>query len=263
MMRPTAVVLCLAASLATAACAKDTPAADGQATSNADTAATARSDTPPPVPATRQRFDFDADTVGAVPAGFSPAHTGRGERGRWEVIAAPDAPNGGRAVAQLDADRTSYRFPLLVLDAVQARDVEVAVAGKPVAGKKDQAYGLVWRYQDPHNYYVVRANALEDNVVLYKVEDGERSDLPLVGKGRTYGTDVNVPDGAWSTLRVRALGSHFTVYLGDRELFAVEDATFTAPGKVGLWTKADSVSWFDDLEVAVFDQPAAGGAARP
>lgn len=209
------------------------------------------------------RFDFDAMEVGRGPVGFTPALSGRGEPGRWEVVAAPDAPSGKQAVAQLDADRTSYRFPVLVLDSVSARDVELSVAGKPISGSKDQAIGLVWRYRDPGNYYVVRANALEDNVVLYKVQDGERTDLPLVGKGRTYGVDVDVPDSTWSTLRVRARGNRFTVYLRDREIFEVEDDTFTAAGKVGLWTKADSVTWFDDFEVVVIDDAAKQAEPTP
>lgn len=258
MFRTIAALLALFASLAASACADEPPGDSARAPTDSTEPPTAsRSAQPATIaPVAPLRFGFDADSVGAVPAGFSPAHTGRGAQGRWEVSAAPGAPSGSRAVAQLDADRTSYRFPLLVLDALRARDVDLAVAGKPVSGRTDQAFGLVWRYQDPDNYYVVRANALEDNVVLYKVEAGERSDLPLVGEGRTYGVDVDVPGAAWSTLRVRAVGNRFTVYLGDRELFAVEDDTFSAPGKVGLWTKADSVAWFDDLEVLVLDEPA-------
>jgi hypothetical protein len=113
----------------------------------------------------------------------------------------------------------------------------------------DQAAGLVWRYQDEDNYYIVRANALEDNVVLYKVEKGKRTDLPLKGEGRTYGRKTEVPSGQWSTLRLVAQGSLFEVHFNGQKLFDVEDSTFTGPGKVGVWTKADSVTYFDDLTV--------------
>ena len=123
---------------------------------------------------------------------------------------------------------------------------------KPVSGREDQAAGLVWRYRDSDNYYVVRANALEDNVVLYKVERGKRSDLRAKGAGLlSYGRKIDVPSGAWSSLRVVARGSVFVVHFNDQVLFEVEDLTFTQPGKVGVWTKADSVTYFDDLAVAV------------
>jgi hypothetical protein len=136
-----------------------------------------------------------------------------------------------------------------VLDAVSAKDVDLSVRFAPISGRVDQAAGLVWRYQDEDNYYIVRANALEDNVVLYKVEKGKRTDLPLKGEGRTYGKKTEVPSGQWSTLRLVAQGSLFEVSLNGQKLFDVEDSTFTGPGKVGVWTKADSVTYFDDLRV--------------
>ena len=114
----------------------------------------------------------------------------------------------------------------------------------------DRAAGLVWRYQNENNYYIVRANAREDNVVLYKVQNGKRTDLPLKGEGRTYGKSSKVPAGQWGTLRVVAKGSLFEVYHNGSKLYEVEDATFTQAGKVGVWTKADSVTHFDDLTVA-------------
>ena len=200
-----------------------------------------------------QRFDFESDTVGSGPSGFTAVHSGGGEPGDWRVVDAPGAPSGRQAVAQLDPDRTGSRFPLLVLDSVVCRDVELEVQGKPITGSKDQAIGLIWRFQDADNYYILRANALEDNVVLYKMEAGKRSDLDLLGRGRTYGLDVEVPREAWSRLGVTVRGNRFTAFLDGRELFQVEDGTFAGPGKVGLWTKADSVTWFDDLAVRILD----------
>lgn len=206
-----------------------------------------------------QRYGFDQDAVGGPPAGFTAVLSGNGKEGRWQVVTAADAPSGGQAVAQLDADRTGYRFPLLVLDSLTARDVELEVAGKPISGGIDQAIGLIWRYQNADNYYVLRANALEDNVVLYKMEAGKRSDLDLKGRGRTYGLDVEIPSGTWSRLGVSVRGNRFSARLDGRELFEVEDDTFAGPGQVGLWTKADSVTWFDDFGVRVLDGPAATG----
>ena len=106
-------------------------------------------------------------------------------------------------------------------------------------------------YRDKDNYYIVRANALEGNVVLYKVENGKRTDLSLVGKGRTYGMKERVPSGEWGTLRVVAKGNHFDVYHNGKKLYEVEDETFKQAGKAGLWTKADSVIYFDDLTMTV------------
>jgi hypothetical protein len=152
-------------------------------------------------------------------------------------------------LAQLDADRTSARFPVAVLADIQTTDVDLSVRFRPVSGRVDQAAGLVWRYQDENNYYLVRANALESNVVLYKVQNGRRTDLPVKGEGRTYGKPARVPSGQWATLRVFARGSLFEVYHEGRKLYAVEDTTFSEAGKVGVWTKADSVTNFDDLTV--------------
>jgi hypothetical protein len=126
----------------------------------------------------------------------------------------------------------------------------LSVKFKAISGSGDQAAGLVWRYKDQDNYYIVRANALEDNVVLYKVEKGER--VALAPKGtpsNTYGVKHPVPKQTWSTLSVAFQGNVFTVGFNGQKLFDVEDATFTAAGKAGLWTKADSVIYFDDFQV--------------
>jgi len=161
------------------------------------------------------------------------------------------SPERGNVLAQTDADPTDYRFPLCIYDGLTAKDVDVSVRFKPVSGRGDQGAGIVWRYRDKDNYYVVRANALEGNVVIYKVQNGKRTDLPLKGSGRTYGMKEKVPSTVWATLRVVAKGSLFQVFHDGRKLYEVEDDTFTEAGKVGLWTKADSVVYFDDLQVTV------------
>ena len=209
-----------------------------------------------PIPANAQVVGFENDAAGAPPAGFTAGLTGSGRPGIWQVQASTDAPEGRHVVVQTDDDVTNYRFPVLVYDRASAADLDLSVAFQPISGKVDRAAGLVWRYRDPDNYYVVRANALEDNVVLYKVEKGRRQDLPVKGAGRTYGVKAPVADG-WNTLRVTARGVLFEVYLNGAKLFEVEDAAFTGAGKVGLWTKADSVTRFDDLRLAVSDRAAA------
>lgn len=205
-----------------------------------------------PMPADARTIDFESDNADAAPASFTAA-VNKGQPGVWRVERVAGSPSGANAVVQTDADRTNSRFPVLVYDGIQATDVDVSVRFQPVSGRVDQAAGLVWRYRDPNNYYVVRANALEDNVVLYKMENGKRSDLPVKGVRGSYGVDADVPDQGWGVLRVTARGPLFEVYLGERKLFEVEDRTFAGPGKVGLWTKADSVTRFDDLRIADLD----------
>jgi hypothetical protein len=195
-------------------------------------------------------FNFDGDNAGAAPQGFSTALTGSGRPGVWTVIKDDASPQQKMVLAQTDADNTGYRFPVCVSEGVTAKDVDLSVKFKPISGKKDQAAGLVWRYRDKDNYYIVRANALENNVVLYKVQNGKREDLPLKGEGRTYGKKAAVPKMQWGELRVTAKGNLFTVFLNGQRLFEVEDGTFTEAGKVGVWTKADSVTYFDELKVS-------------
>ena len=191
-----------------------------------------------------RKVDFSDDAVGQAPKGFEFGHTAKvGTPGKWVV----QAEGKNMYLAQVDADNTRSRFPVAVVTDVKAADVDLSVRFKPVSGRVDQAAGLVWRFQNEDNYYIVRANALENNVVLYKVENGKRTDLPVKGEGRTYGKKAQVPAGQWSTLRVVATGPLFEVHFNGGKLYEVEDTTFRQPGKVGVWTKADSVTQFDDL----------------
>ena len=193
-----------------------------------------------------RKVEFDDDVVGQPPKGFQFGRTGNvGAPGKWVI----HMEGANRYLVQTDADATRARFPVAVLSDVTAVDVDLTVRFRPISGRVDQAAGLVWRYRDEDNYYIVRANALEDNVVLYKVEGGKRTDLPVKGEGRTYGKKVEVRAGQWSTLRVVANGPLFEVHLNGTKLYEVEDTTFGQPGRVGVWTKADSVTQFDDLTV--------------
>jgi hypothetical protein len=195
-------------------------------------------------------IDFERDKVDQPPSGFSFGLTGgRGKPGVW-VVKKDDSAHAN-VLAQIEADPTGPRFPVAVFDGLTAKDVDVSIGFKPISGSVDQAAGIVWRYKDQDNYYIVRANARENNVVLYKVEAARRTDLPLKGEGRTYGKKATVGSGQWGTLRLVARGSLFEVYLNGNKLYEVEDNTFSEAGKVGLWTKADSVTYFDDLRIEV------------
>ena len=139
------------------------------------------------ITAVAQTIDFNKDKTGEPPKGFLTTLTGQGRAGVWIVTKDDSSPNQGNVLAQTDADATSYRFPLCVHEGVMTKDADISVKFKPLSGKKDQAAGIVWRYKDKDNYYIVRANALENNVVLYKIQAGKREDLPVKGEGRTYG----------------------------------------------------------------------------
>lgn len=195
-------------------------------------------------------WNFDKDKTQALPAGWLSEHSGQGAKGNWQVEADPTAPSKPNVLAQTSADPTGYRFPLAIVDNTSYKDLEISVRFKTLSGKEDQGAGLVWRYRDTNNYYIVRANALENNVVLYKMENGKRISLAPKGTpAKTYGGKAKVPGNAWNQLSVKASGNLFTVSLNDQKLFEVEDSTLPQAGKVGLWTKADSVIHFDDFTV--------------
>lgn len=201
-------------------------------------------------------IDFESADVGKTPAGFTVALTGGGGPATWVIQADSSATSGSKVLVQTSQDTTSNRFPLCVYDSISAKDVVLSVRFKPISGSVDQAAGLVWRYQDERNYYIVRANALEGNVVLYKVQDGKRTDLKPVGAWPlTYGKKAVVPSGQWSSLKVEVRKNRFSVSINGAHLFDVEDDTFTASGKTGLWTKADSVTAFDEFTAERVDNP--------
>ena len=193
--------------------------------------------------------DFEGMPLGSAPSGWTIAKTDGGAAPQWEIVADSTSSAGGRVLAQLSEDGTSGRFPLAIHPGAALGNGAVSVRFKPVSGSVDRAAGLVWRYRDENNYYLVRANALEDNVVLYKVEDGRRTSLAPVDKPGEYGVEQPVPAGRWSTLRVAFMGPRFVVSLDGKALFEVEDSSFAEPGRVGLWTKADSVTYFDAFEL--------------
>jgi hypothetical protein len=178
--------------------------------------------------------------------GFTQWRTGEGDPAEWTVV--PDASaEGGRAIAQVSKDKTGYRFPLAIYKPFSGRDVEVSVRFKPVAGTVDQAGGIAVRLQTPDDYYVVRANALEDNVRFYRVVKGRREQLA--------GVDIKVASDVWHSLALKAQGDRFRISYDGKTLFTAEDNTFAGPGKVALWTKADSVTHFDTIVIAPSTEP--------
>lgn len=192
----------------------------------------AAADEPKPVAFTR------AD-LGKVPVGWKAAQTGKGAS-VWRVVEDRTAPSkSGFALAQTTGDRDAL-FNLCVAGGPSLKDVEVSVAFKATAGDKDQGGGVVWRYQDVDNYYVARVNPLEDNFRVYKVVAGKRSP-------EFQTAEVKVPAGEWHTLSVKMVGDRIECFLDGKKYLDAKDGTFAGAGGVGLWTKADARTSFDNF----------------
>jgi hypothetical protein len=190
-------------------------------------------------------FDFESSHVNQLPSGWSQYHAGEGASD-WKVV----DDEGNKVFAQLQGDNGNGSiFNIVVNDEIRTKDLVLTVKLKGVSGRHDRGGGLIWRFIDDKNYYIVRANPLENNVVLYKVEKGVRTDLPLVDKGKTYGVTVSKLGDGWNTLTLDVKGDLFTVYLNNTELFMVKDKTFPNSGRIGLWTKSDAVTYFDNFSI--------------
>ncbi len=184
-------------------------------------------------------ISFGKDSLGKMPPHWTAAQTGNG-KSVWKVVADATAPSkSGFVLAQTTDDRDAL-FNLCVLDGSDFKDVEVSVAFKANAGKKDQGGGIFWRYQDANNYYIARMNPLEDNFRVYKVVDGKRSK-------EFQDAEVKVKAGEWHTLKIKMVGDHIECFLDGKKHLDVKDASFTKAGKVGLWTKADAQTSFDQF----------------
>jgi hypothetical protein len=176
-----------------------------------------------------QHWSFDTDKAGAVPAGAQVLS------GKWEVRSESDAPSDPNVLCQTG----EARFPALSLSGKIFTDATISTRFKPISGNEDRAAGIIFRIQDSENFYILRANALEDNVNIYKYVNGSRH-------GVKDGS-AKVPSGRWQELRVEVKGNDIRGYLDGKQVVEAHDDTFKA-GKIGLWTKADSVTCFDDVK---------------
>ena len=181
-----------------------------------------------------ETIHFDADTVGALPPGWIAGVTGRGSH-RWTVETDASAPSKPKVLKQ----SAHGDFPWCVVRDASLADGFVEVKFKPLSGKDDQAGGLVWRWKDGDTYYVARANALENNVSLYYTQNGRRNTIKYV--------TAPVATGQWHTLRVEFAGKRIRVMLDGKPYIELDDEHLSGPGAVGVWTKADSVTVFDDF----------------
>ncbi|HEY0525601.1 MAG TPA: family 16 glycoside hydrolase [Stellaceae bacterium] len=186
-------------------------------------------------------IDISHYAPGPLPPDFLTSwHSGNGSAGTWAVVE-DETARKGKAIAQTSTDATDYRFPLAVYEPFAVQNVEVVIRFKPVSGKVDRAGGIAIRLTSADNYYVVRANALEDNVRFYRVVKGNREQIA--------GVNTKVTSGDWHTLALRAEGDRFTVSFDGKQLFTASDRTFPSVGKIALWTKADSVTHFDRIVI--------------
>ncbi len=180
---------------------------------------------------------FDNDKTGGMPSGWRAGVTGRGTP-KWSAEVDATAPSKPNVLKQSG----SGTFPWCVRTDASLSDGYVEVKFKPISGSEDQAGGVVWRFKDGDNYYVARANALENNVSLYYTESGRRNTLKYV--------DAPVPRNTWHTLRVEFSGKSIRVILDGKPYIELDDDHIAGAGAVGVWTKADSVTLFDDFSYA-------------
>ena len=194
------------------------------------------------LPSSAETIRFTGETSGGPSADFELARTGPGQPGRWAVVR-DTTVDVGYAFEQGSQDPTDNRFPLAIYRPLSGKNVDVQVRFKAIAGRIDRAGGIAVRLTSPNDYYIVRANALEDNVRFYRVVAGKREQLATA--------NVKVPSNEWHTLGLKAEGERFTISFNGKELYAVSDKTFVAAGRIALWTKADSVTRFDRLDINV------------
>jgi hypothetical protein len=178
--------------------------------------------------------NFDNVNIGAAPPGWTATQTGSGSA-KWSVEKDDSAPSKPNVLKQSG----QATFPVCFKNDTSVKDGFVEVKFKPVAGKEDQAGGVIWRVRDANNYYIARANALEDNVTIYHTINGSRVAFKNI--------NIRVTSGAWHTLRVDFEGNKFTVSFDGKKVIEANDESFKEAGKVGVWTKADSVTLFDNF----------------
>ncbi len=211
-----------------------------------------------------RRMNFDRDEVGSVPRGWKVAETrGQGTPAKWQVAEDDAAPSGSNVVAITSNNNRGSTYNLLMAERTRYGDLSIRVKVKAVAGKQDQGGGPIWRAQDGDNYYIARWNPLEDNLRVYRVKDGRRIQLGSA--------DAKADPKVWHEIRIDHRGTEIAASFDGKKMIELEDSTFGEPGMVGLWTKADAATAFDDVTVysgirsterVTFDRDEAGSVPR-
>jgi hypothetical protein len=182
--------------------------------------------------------NFENETIGISPTGFSKSATGVSKEMKWTVV--NETQNN---VVSQQAINEGSCYNILVLDNAMYVDFIASVRIKAVSGNEDQGGGLVWRYIDNNNYYIARYNPLENNLRFYRVVNGSRKQLLSV--------DSNIKQGEWFTMSIEMNGNKITCALNGVKLIETTDDTFKSAGQIGFWTKADAVTYFDDLKISI------------
>jgi hypothetical protein len=196
-------------------------------------------------------INFDHAALGKTPSEWTVLATDRGVSAHWEIRRDPSAPTQPYVFAQVSGDPRQDGFSLAILNTVSLRDGDISVRLKPVSGREEQGGGLVFRYRDEKNFYVVRADARDDEVAVYRVENGRS--IPIRPRGApasVTGVKHDLRPNVWSILKVSVRGGRFQVYVNHRRILQAEDSNSSVAGKVGLATRADSVTYFDDFRVS-------------
>ncbi|NOZ62227.1 MAG: hypothetical protein GXO74_11135 [Calditrichaeota bacterium] len=188
-----------------------------------------------------QVFNFEKCEVGKLPVGWETAMTGRGTLGHWEIAVDKTKSGENKVLAQTSMKNFGYHFNMAVKKDSDFKDLILTVKFKAIKGNEDRGGGPVWRYQDANNYYICRANPLENNFRVYAVIDGNRRQL------KSY--SLPITSGEWHTIKIEHTGTHIKCYFDSHLYLEADDSTFTQSGKVGVWTKADSYCYFDDLKI--------------
>jgi len=182
-------------------------------------------------------FNFDDNILND----WKIALTGKGKMCKWGII----NDKGNMVLAQLSSETNGYRFNLITNNKLNYKDVEISVTFKGISGNEDQGGGPVWRYIDEKNYYVARANPLENNFRLYKVVDGDRIELES--------TNVEINSNKWYYIKIRMKDDNIKCYFNNKLELETTDRSFSDAGKIGFWTKSDAVTYFDNLEITAID----------
>ena len=191
-----------------------------------------------PIEPQNSTFNFENYTLGKAPTGWTAYLTGKGDLGKWQIL----EENGNKILAQTSRENFGYHFDVIVNDELSYKDVEITVKFKGTDGEEDQGGGPVWRYQDANNYYIARANPLENNYRVYKVIDGNRKQLKTI--------NMDIKSGKWYTLKITMKGDKISCFFNGKLTLETTDNSFPNTGKIGLWTKADAVTYFDDFQVS-------------
>ena len=182
---------------------------------------------------------FDTDVIDQAPIGFTVHTVGPGRPAQWLVKAASDAPSAGNVLMQCDNDDTNNRFPCVLSTSGRFANVRVEVKAKGINGNRDRSFGVIARAIDEKNYYVVRCNTVNENIRLYRLIDGKRSELAE--------WEGSAAPGVWHSIALEVVGDQLTVFFNGKKVIEHHDGTFAHPGRVGLWTKAEAISQFDDF----------------